>query len=103
MDMWEADLMNVQNTAKHNDGVKYLLSVIDVFSKFLHLVPLKNKTGQSVAVALLSILRAPPYNKPIRRRPLHIRTDKGKEFLNSNFQNLLKREGIEFAHAAIRM
>jgi hypothetical protein len=34
MDMWEADLMDVQNTNKHNDGVKYLLSVIDVFLSF---------------------------------------------------------------------
>jgi hypothetical protein len=74
---WEADIMNVQNTAKHNDGVNYPLSVIDVFSKFLHLVPLKNKTGQSVAAALLSILSDPRYNKPIKRRPLQLRTDKG--------------------------
>jgi hypothetical protein len=50
MDMWEADLMDVQNIAKHNDGVKYLLSVIDVFSRFLHLVPPKNKTTQSVLI-----------------------------------------------------
>jgi hypothetical protein len=68
MDMWEADLMDAQNIAKHNDGVKYLLSVIDVFSRFLNLVPLKNKTGQSVTTSLLSILRDPRYNKPINRR-----------------------------------
>jgi hypothetical protein len=40
---WEADIMDVQNIAKHNNGVKYLLSVIYIFSKFLHLVPLKTK------------------------------------------------------------
>jgi transposase InsO family protein len=89
--------MDVQIIAKHNDGVKYLLSVRDVFSKCLHLVPLKNKTGQSVATALLSILRETRYNKPIKRRPLQLRTDMGKEFLNTTFQNMLKREGIEFS------
>jgi len=34
--------------------------------------------------------------KPLKRRPVLFRTDKGKEFLGSSFQNLLKREGIQF-------
>jgi len=45
MDVWECDLIDVQALSRHNDGVKYLLTVIDVFSKFLHMVPLKSKTG----------------------------------------------------------
>ena len=44
MDVWECDLVDVQALSRHNDGVKYLLTVIDVFSKFLHMVPLKSKT-----------------------------------------------------------
>ena len=35
MDIWECDLVDVQGLSKHNDGIKYLLSVIDVFSKYL--------------------------------------------------------------------
>jgi hypothetical protein len=35
MDVWECDLVDVQGLSKHNDGIKYLLSVIDVFSKYL--------------------------------------------------------------------
>jgi transposase InsO family protein len=97
MDSWEADLMDVQNKAKHNDGVKYLLSVIDIFSNFLHLLPLKKQNGQSIATTLLSILHDPRYNKYIKRVPLKLRTDKGKEFLNTTFQNLLKRLGIDFS------
>ena len=43
MDLWEADLVDVQSLAKHNDGHRYLLTVIDVFTKYLHIVPLKSK------------------------------------------------------------
>ena len=53
------------------------------------MVPLKSKTFQSV-------LKDPPYSKPFKRRPIWVRTDKGKEFLNESFQKLLKREGIQF-------
>jgi len=57
--------------------------------------PLRTKTGKEVAAALESILWDPKYTKPIRRRPVWVRTDNGKEFLNTQFQTLLKREGIE--------
>jgi hypothetical protein len=60
MDVWEADLVDVQNLAKYNDGVKYLLTAIYVFSKFLHVVTLKNKTGKSVASSFLSIFSSDP-------------------------------------------
>ena len=33
-DVWESDLVDVQGLSKYNDGIKYLLTVIDVFSKF---------------------------------------------------------------------
>jgi hypothetical protein len=56
MDMWECDLVDVQSHAKYNDGYRYLLTVIDVFSKFLHMVPLRVKSGKAVASAILSVL-----------------------------------------------
>jgi hypothetical protein len=91
MDVWECDLIDVQNFSKYNDKNKYLLSVIDVFSIFLHIVPLRAKTGTGVASAFLSILA-----KYTRRRPIWVRTDRGKEFLNRSFQDMLKKEGIQF-------
>jgi transposase InsO family protein len=94
--VWESDLVDVQALSKYNDGVKYLLTVIDVFSKFLHIVPLKSKTGKAVATAFQSLFKDPKYAKPIRRRPVWVRTDRGKEFLNKTFQDMLKREGIQF-------
>jgi len=94
-DVWEIDILDLSSLKKYNN-YRYLLQVIDAFSKYLHSVPLRIKTGKEVAVALESIFRDPKYTKPIRRRPVWVRTDKGKEFLNTQFQTLLKREGIEF-------
>jgi len=96
MDVYECDLVDVQAFCKYNDGYKYLLTVIDVFSKFLHIVPLKSKTAKDVSSAFHSILQTPINLKPIMRHPIWVRTDKGKECLNTTFQNLLKPEGTQF-------
>ena len=45
MDLWECDLLDMQSLAKYNDTYRYILYVIDVFSKYLHLVPVKTKSG----------------------------------------------------------
>jgi transposase InsO family protein len=90
MDVWECDLVDVQALSKHNDNFKYILSVIDVFSEFLYMIPLKSMTGTAVTTAFQSIL---PQG---RRRPIWVRTDRGKEFLNEKFQAMLRHEGIQF-------
>jgi len=88
--------VDVQALSKHNDGHKYLLTVIDVFSKFLHIVLLNSKTGKDVSSAIRSVLQDVKYSKHFKRRPVWVRTHKGKEFLNSTFPNLIKHEGIQF-------
>src|SRR5215469_1914408 len=95
MDLWELDIMDLSSLKKH-DNYRYLLQVIDVFSKYLHSVPLPSKTGKAVTSEFESVLQDPKYSTPTRRRPIWVRTDKGKEFLNTEFQGLLRREGIQF-------
>ena len=56
-EIWAADLMDMQAFSKDNNGIKYLLTVIDIFSKFLWIVPLKRKTEQEVANAFSSIFK----------------------------------------------
>ena len=68
--IWAADLMDMQAFTKNNNGIKYLLTVIDIFSKFLWIVPLKLITGQEVASAFLSILT--------ERRPGKTWVDRGR-------------------------
>jgi hypothetical protein len=46
MEVCEFHLFDVQGSSKYNDGIKYLLSVIDVFSKYLHFVSLKSSKGR---------------------------------------------------------
>jgi len=79
-----------------NDGIKHLLSVIYDFSIYQHVVPLKSKTGPSVTASFQSVLKDRRYSKPVRRRPVWLQTDGGKEFSNRPFQDLLKRERIQF-------
>ncbi len=64
-----------------NKGYKYLLTCIDVVSKYAWVIPLKNKTGN--VEAFKNILKS-------GRKPQFLQTDKGTELLNQNFQNLQK-------------
>jgi hypothetical protein len=59
LDFWECDLVDMQAFRKYNNGYKYLLTAIDVFSKFLHIVPLKSKIGKDVTSAFLRIFIDP--------------------------------------------
>ena len=89
-DVFEIDLVDVQSLAKHNDKIKYLLNVIDVFSKQAYSEPLLNKTGVAITAAFSKILAK------LKQTPTVVRSDRGKEFLNKSFQELLKQKGIEF-------
>ena len=53
---WQADLVDISSLARFNKGYKFLLTCIDVFSKFARVVPLKNKTGESLVNGFQSIL-----------------------------------------------
>ena len=42
-DLWGLDLGDIQSLSKYNEGIKYLLCAIDLFSKYVWVVPLKDK------------------------------------------------------------
>ena len=56
-EQFQADLATVSNLSKEKDGVNFLLFVIDVFSKYLCVKPLKNKTASSVIKAMSAIFK----------------------------------------------
>ena len=56
-EIWAADLVDMQQFSKWNKGYKYLLMVIDVFSKWSWIVPLKDKKGETVNKAIQTIFR----------------------------------------------
>ena len=86
---WQADLVDISSLARFNKGYKFLLTCIAVFSKFAWVVPLKNKTGESLVNGFQSIL-------DLGRSPEKLHTDKGTEFLNRNFQSFVKERNIHF-------
>jgi len=45
MDVWEFDLFDMHSLAKYIDTYRYILTVIDIISKYLHIVPVETKTG----------------------------------------------------------
>ena len=55
-EIWAADLIDIQAFSKDNNGIKCLLTVIDIFSKFVWIIPLKRKIGQEVASVFSRIL-----------------------------------------------
>ena len=77
----------MQAFSKFNPGVKYLLAVIDVFSKYGWLTPLKDKTGKSVASASKTIFK--------ERKPEKMWVDKGKEFYNKDLKDLIELYSTE--------
>ena len=77
----------MQVFSKFNRGVKYLLAVIDIFSKYGWLIPLKDKTGKSVASALKTIFK--------ERKPEKMWVDKCKEFYNKDVKDLIELYSTE--------
>ena len=56
VNIWGVDLADMQILSKCNKGIRYLLCVIDLFSKHAWVVPLKDKKGVTIANAFQSIL-----------------------------------------------
>ena len=87
--IWRADLADMQLISKFDKGFRFLLCVIDIFSKYARVVPLKNKKGITTTNAFRKIL------KESNRKPNKIWVDKGSEFYNSSFKKWLKDNDIE--------
>ena len=72
-----------------NQGFRFLLCVIDIFSKYAWAVPLKDKKGITVTNVFQKIL------KESNRKPNKIQVDKGSEFYNNSFKKWLKDNDVE--------
>ena len=86
-DTWQLDLMEMIPYASINDGYKYILTCIDLFSRFARAIPLKTKSAKDVSAALVKLFES--------ERPLKIQTDLGKEFYNSSVASLLQKYKIK--------
>ena len=85
-------MLEIQKYSKWNKGIKYLLTVIDAFSKYGWIVPLKDKKTESVSLAFDHIF------KNGKRKPEKLWTDKGSEFISKHFKDFLKTHSIILYH-----
>ena len=86
--IWGADLADMQLLSRCNKGIIFLLIVIDIFSKYAWVVPLKDKKGVNIVTAFQSVL------KQSNRKPNKIWVHKGSEFYNASFKKWLQDNDI---------
>ena len=84
----QADLMDVRSHASENDGVTFLLTAVDAFSRRGFALPIKNKSAASVSRRLVELLEGETFRS--------LQTDKGKEFVNADVKRLLGERNIKW-------
>ncbi|KAL7631047.1 UNVERIFIED_CONTAM: hypothetical protein RMT77_018667 [Armadillidium vulgare] len=87
---WQLDLTDMNKYSSYNNGNRYILFVIDVYSRYLWLKPLKDKKSPSVAKAVREIIDEDS------RYPKFMWTDKGTEFLGKEFQAVVTEYDIGY-------
>ena len=87
--VWGADLADMQLISKYNERTRFLLCVIDIFSKYAWDVRLKDKKGITIVNTFQNILGNS------KRKPNKIWVDQGSGFYNNSFKNWLKENDTE--------
>ena len=87
---FECDLVDVRHLAKDNDGVNYLFTCIDTFTRFAFVRLMESKHGSCAVRAFQSIL------EEAEIPPITLAMDRGTEFLNQEFQSFCDSRGIKY-------
>lgn len=87
--IWQADLVDMQAIQKENRGMRFILTVICIFSRQAYAVPIKSKKADDVIKAFTKVL------KQAGTKCSHLHTDLGKEFLSKAFQKWLRSKSIK--------
>jgi hypothetical protein len=85
---FQMDLVEVQELSQYNDNIRYLLNVIDTFTRFAFVRPLKDKKASTVLDQFKSILIE------AKEKPHMIVMDKGTEFMNQQFKTFCDNQKI---------
>ena len=88
-EIWSIDLADmIVYKISNNKGFRYILVIIDNYSKYLWAIPLKNKHSQTITNEFSNS------STTSKRKPLKIESDRGTEFYNSIFQNFLRSKNV---------
>ena len=88
----QSDLIDFTVLKEYNDNYRYIVVLIDVFSKFAYVECIKDKTAHSMIDAFSKLLER-------SGRFLSLQTDRGTEYVNKSFQKWLKQQNIHFFHS----
>ena len=92
---WPADLIDKSSLSKYNNNYKFILTVLDIFTKYARAIPLKNKSGLSITNGFKIVLGEGPQGGSEPRKPEKLWVDRGSEFYNKTFKSLLKEYETE--------
>jgi hypothetical protein len=84
---FQADIVDYTKFSKHNDGYKYILMIMDIFTRQAWAFPLKTKSGKEVSSIFKPFFRT--------HKTERLQTDEGKEFYNRDVKQVLDHFGIE--------
>lgn len=87
-DLWQADLVDMTPYAAENNNIKFMLTIIDTYSKYAWAVPIQTKSASHVTSAMSRVFDAS------HRIPRNLHTDDGKEFFNRDFKKLMQTHNI---------
>ena len=90
--IWGIDLITMIKYSKQNNNYKYILTVIDFFSKYSWCYPLKNKKYNEIINSFKDIF------KKSKRKPKMIQSDEGSEFTNKQVQKFFNDNNIKWYH-----
>jgi hypothetical protein len=85
----QVDIADLQKISKENNGINYALIAIDILSKQVFGVPVKNKNAKDMLAAFKNLFELMPM------KPHRLFSDKGKEFTNSDLKTFFKENDIQ--------
>ena len=89
-EQWQADLADMSSISKENNGNTFLLTCVDVLSRYAWVIPVRSKSAAHMLTAMRKL-----FKQASPRRPTRLQTDKGKEFYNSSVRKFLTEQGVE--------
>ena len=87
-DIWTGDLIDYSSLSKFNKGIKYLFCILDLYSRYAFVFPLKDKTSKTI----LNVF------KSFKTYCNLFWVDRGSEFVNKEFKEFCKSKGIKIYH-----
>ena len=86
-EQWDADVMDMQSFSRQNSGYRYLAVFIDIFSRYIWVVPMKTKKNEDMLRAIHKVFKT-------GRKPLYLRTDQGTEYTGKYVQHYLSKNNV---------